>query len=412
MGLSMTGISAFFKPIAEELNLTRAVASLAGGLSRLGGSFEAPLSGYLVDKFGPRWIMLIGINIFVLGLVLMSFINSAWTYCVAWIIVATGVNFAATVAVDKTLTNWFVKRRGLVIGLKSGLIGVFGAIMLPIVAWLIVAVGWRTSFLIWSGVVPAILLPLVWFFVKQQRPEYYGLLPDGAKTESGSAVDTEEMIEKGAQYASEFQETEFTLRQAMKTPAYWLLLIAMAGQGIAMGGFGLHSIPFLTDQGISLTAAGALMGMMIFFTIPSRTLAGLIADRLKKTQLQLLWAAGCLLRALGIGFFLFSQTTAMIYVFLILYGIGTGVVAPLDIIVRARYFGRKAYGSIAGSSSLFTAPFGVVAPIFTGWVYDTTGSYITALIIFASLFVLTAVLLLFVRSPKPPTDVTDINKFM
>jgi len=179
-----------------------------------------------------------------------------------------------------------------------------------------------------------------------------------------------------------------------------------------MGGFGLHSIPFLTDQGISLTAAGALMGMMIFFTIPSRTLAGLIADRLKKTQLQLLWAAGCLLRALGIGFFLFSQTTAMIYVFLILYGIGTGVVAPLDIIVRARYFGRKAYGSIAGSSSLFTAPFGVVAPIFTGWVYDTTGSYITALIIFASLFVLTAVLLLFVRSPKPPTDVTDINKFM
>ncbi|MFC1953689.1 MFS transporter [Chloroflexota bacterium] len=412
MGLSMTGISAFFKPIAEELNLTRAVASLAGGLSRLGGSFEAPLSGFLVDKFGPRWIMLIGINIFVIGLILMSRINSTLAYIIAWIIVSTGVNFAATVAVDKTLTNWFVKKRGLVMGLKSGLIGVFGAAMLPIVAWLIVSVGWRSSFLIWGGIVPAILLPLVWFFVKQQRPEYYGLLPDGAKAESDSTADTEDMIEKGTQYAADFQETEFTLRQAMKTLAFWLLLVAMVGQGVATGGFGLHCIPFLTDQGISPTMAGALMGMMIFFTIPARTLAGLIADRLKKTQLQLLWAAGCLLRALGIGFFLFSQTTVMIYVFLILYGIGTGVVAPLDIIVRGRYFGRKAYGSIAGSSSMFTAPFGVAAPIFTGWVYDTTGNYITALIVFALLFVLTAILLFFIRSPKPPANITGIDKFM
>jgi len=412
MGLSMTGISAFFKPIAEELNLTRAIASLAGGLSRLGGSFEAPLSGFLVDKFGPRWIMLIGINIFVIGLILMSFINSAWTYCIAWIIVATGVNFAATVAVDKTLTNWFVKRRGLVMGLKSGLIGVFGAVMLPIVSWLIVMVGWRSSFLIWGVIIPVILLPLVWFFVKQQRPEYYGLLPDGAKEETDFTEDTEDMIEKGVEYAAGVQETEFTLRQAMKTPAYWILLVVWAGQGVATGGFGLHCIPFLTDQGISPTTAGALMGMMVFFTIPSRTLAGLIADRLKKTQLQLLWAAGCLLRAFGIGFFLFSQTPAMIYVFLILYGIGTGVVAPLDIIVRARYFGRKAYGSIAGSSSMFTAPFGVIAPIFTGWVYDTTGSYINALIVFASLFILIAILLFFVRSPKPPSVVSSIDKFM
>ena len=76
MGLSMTGISAFFKPIAEELELSRAVASLAGGLSRLGGSFEAPISGFLVDKFGPRQVMLIGIIFFALGLISMSLINS------------------------------------------------------------------------------------------------------------------------------------------------------------------------------------------------------------------------------------------------------------------------------------------------------------------------------------------------
>ena len=101
-------------------------------------------------------------------------------------------------------------------------------IILPIVTWLVTTQGWRMTNLIWAGVMFA-GVPLLWFFVKQNRPEYYGLLPDGATVE-GEAADTSQMIDKGVEYAAEFGEAEFTLRQAMKTPS---LLDATHGLGLA-----------------------------------------------------------------------------------------------------------------------------------------------------------------------------------
>ena len=116
-----------------------------------------------------------------------------------------------------------------------------------------------------------------------------GLLPDGVKTEAG--LDTDSMIDRGVEYASGFQEVEFTLRQTMKTPAFWMIAVAMAAYSVVFGGFNVHCIPFLTDRGIDETAAGAMMGLMIFFTIPSRFISGIIADRVRKNKMPFLLAA-------------------------------------------------------------------------------------------------------------------------
>ena len=102
----------------------------------------------------------------------------------------------------------------------------------------------------------------------------------------------------------------------------------------------------------------------------------------------------------------------MIYVFLILFWIGVGIALPLPAAVRARYFGRKAYGSIAGTSRVFLTPVGVVAPIYAGWVFDNTGSYIPAFKLFAVAFVISAVLISLASVPKPPTQITDIRKLV
>jgi MFS family permease len=106
--------------------------------------------------------------------------------------------------------------------------------------------------------------------------------------------------------------------------------------------------------------------------------------------------------AAGITAFLLSQNIAGAYVFLILYGFGSGAFVPLDIMIRSRYFGRKAYGSIQGASVIFSAPISFLAPVYTGWVYDSTGSYIIALILFAALAAFAAFLMLLIRVPKPP----------
>ncbi len=409
------GFSALFKPLSSELHFNRATTSVAAGIGRLEGGIEAPLTGWLVDRFGPRWVIFVGICITAVGLFLMNFINSLWAYYLVWgLIAGTGINLALTIAVDKTLANWFISKRGLAQGIKFPLIGLFGVIALPVITWQVAGPGWRTTCLIWAGVILA-GAPLALLFVKQKRPEYYGLLPDGAKTESDSEADIGGMIDRGIDYASSLQEVEFTVRQAVKTPAYWMILAGFITQVTVHGGFTLHIIPFLTDLKdlkIDETLAGALMGMMIFFTIPSRFLAGFIADRVGKNRMQFLLAAAFLLQAAGLSVFCLNQSMTNVYWLLILYGLGNGAATPLYLVMLGRYFGRKAYGSIHGSMALIRAPFQFLAPVYSGWIYDTTGNYITAFSVFAGIAAFSTIVICLLRPPKPPTHITDIHQFM
>ena len=265
--------------------------------------------------------------------------------------------------------------------------------------------------MIWAGVMFT-GVPLSWYFVKQKRPEYYGLLPDGAKVESGSEADIDAIIDKGVEYAASFDETEFTLRQAMRTRAYWMIVMAWACSHLVVGGINIHIIPFLTDMGIDPIVAGGMMAMMVFFTVPSRFLSGFLADRVRKERLQFLLAGAFLCQAIGIAAFLLNQTIAMVYVFLILYGFGSGATTPLKLLMGGRYFGRKAFASIQGTSMMFAAPLSLLAPVYAGWIYDTTGSYISAFITFAALATFATFLMFLVRPPKPPAQVTDVRKFM
>ena len=120
--------------------------------------------------------------------------------------------------------------------------------------------------MIWAGVMFA-GPPLLGFFVKQKRPEYYGLLPDGATVEE-EAADTSQMIDKGVEYATSLGETEFTLRQAMRTPGFWILAVGFAAGSTMYVAINIHLIPFLTDMGIDPVVAGGMMAMMVFFNIP------------------------------------------------------------------------------------------------------------------------------------------------
>jgi cyanate permease len=205
---------------------------------------------------------------------------------------------------------------------------------------------------------------------------------------------------------------EFTLRQALKTSAFWLYLIAYACQFLGQVALYVHLIPFLTDRGISPVSAGFLMGLMLFCTIPSRLITGIIADRIQKGHLSFFMALAFLLQALGIAAFLIKPGMPAIYVFLILYGFGTGAAPVLGVLMRGRFFGRKAYGSISGLSSFILGPVGIAAPIYAGWIYDTTHSYVTAFVLFAALAAVAAVLICFVRPPKAPAQTGNTEKFI
>ncbi len=411
-GFYTYGISALFKPIASDLSLSRAATSWATGIGRLQGGLESPITGWLSDKFGPRWLIIIGLCFISTGLVLMNFVASAWAYYIVWgMIIGIGTNMALTIAVDKALIDWFVRKRGLAFGIRFMIIGIGGVIVLPIVTWLVTTQGWRMTCLIWAAVMFA-GIPLSWAFVRQKRPEYYGLLPDGATVETGSGTDIDTMLDMGVEYATDFQETEFTLRQAMRTPAYWMIVMSWVCASSVLGGFNVHVIPFLTDMGIDQTIASGMMAMMVFFTIPARFFGGFLTDHIRKDRLQFLVAGAFLLQTIGITAFLLHQTIPMVYVLLVLYGLGSGAPTPLRLSLVGRYFGRKAFASIQGTAMLFGAPIALLAPVYAGWVHDTTGSYITAYGVFAGMAAFAAFLMCLVRPPKPPATVTDIRRFI
>jgi MFS family permease len=402
-GFNTYGISVFFKNIASEMQLSRAATSWAPGIGRLEGGITSPLVGWLSDNFGPRWVVIIGILIAGTGLILMNYITQVWQYYVVWgLLIGFGLNIGLTVACDKMINDWFIRRRGLAQGIKFGLISVLGIIIIQIIAPLVELRGWRFTCLIWGFILLA-TVPFAYILIKPRRPEYFGLLPDGA--EVGSETEArEDMIARGIGYASTFQETEYSFKEAVKTSTYWLLLIGFSVHNVIASGLNLHVYPFLTDEGISPDVAASMMGMMIFFTVPARVFGGIIADRLPKSRLHLILLGAFLLQVIGLSTFLGLQSLPAIYILLVCHGLSSGVITPVIILILGRYYGRKSFGLILGTMVAFLSPMGLLAPVYYGRVFDATQSYNLAFTTALGLAIVAVVTMLFVRVPHPPVN--------
>ncbi len=405
-GFNTYGISVFFKPIAAEFEINRAFTSLAAGMGRIEGGITSPLVGWLSDRFGPRWIVVFGIIVAAAGMILMNYITEVWQYYVAWgAMIGLGLNIGLTVACDKTINDWFIRRRGLAQGIKFAVVGIFGIVVLQIITPLMESQGWRFTCLLW-GIIMFASIPFACALIRQKPPEFYGLLPDGAETKSDSKGEERGITEKTAGYALESQEMEYTFKQAMKTSTYWLLIVGFSAHNFIVGGFNVHIFPFLTDIGIEETVASGMMGMMIFFTVPARFFGGLIADRVSKDRIQYLLLLALLLQVIGMGTFLVFQDLPAVYVLLVCYGLSSGAVTPLVILIVGRYFGRRYFGSILGMMITFLAPMGLLSPVYYGWIYDTTGSYNIAFITALVFAAVATFMMFFVHIPRPPVDET------
>ena len=412
-GYNAYGISAMFKPISQELGFNRAATSVASSIGRFEGGIESPLTGWITDRWGARYVIFTGVIFISAALLLMRFVNSLWAFYLVWGgMLGTGCNIALTLPMDVTISNWFVKKRGLAISIKWVFSGLSGVAVMPLIAWMTSIYGWRNACTVGGVVMAAVGIPLAWFAIKSKRPEYYGLLPDGARIAEEVQVSRERMLEKGVQYASEVKEVEFTLRQAVRTVPFWVMFAVQAVHGLVTPVMTIHCIPFLTDRGIDPVKAAGMMSIWVTASLPTRFIGGWIADRIKISQLRFLTATAYFLQTIGVVIFLKYQSIAVIYVWFLLYGFGSGLATTANPLIRARYFGRKALGSIQGISSMLQTPVAVIAPIYAGWIYDTTGSYSRAFVQFAVLLGIASAVALFNLPPKPPAQITDVRQIV
>jgi MFS family permease len=232
------------------------------------------------------------------------------------------------------------------------------------------------------------------FALKPHGPEHYGLGVDGTKLEPGDTASPESAPVTAKNIG--VSRVGLSVREAMKTPAFWLMVIAFAFSNTALAAVVVHQIPFLEDMGISKLLAATALGTMTLMSTPGRLFGGWLADR---WDVKYLYAVSSIIQAVGL--FIFSRITSMswVWAFVIVYGLSYGIRIPLESVMRAKYFGPKAFGTIYGYMNLFAVFGSFGGPYFAGWIFDTTSSYLSAFFTFAVMMVIASIIVLFIKSP-------------
>jgi MFS family permease len=415
-GVWSYGFSSYFKPMQQEFGWTRAQVSAAHSLGKLEGGVEGPFGGYLTDKYGPRAVNLAGEFLAGFGLIMMYFAKTYWQFLLFWgIFTSIGFNLAGFGPLETAISNWFIRKRGLAIGLGRFIFGVVTGGVLPFMGFLLYSIGWRNAFLLAGLITWVIGLPLTWFFVKPKRPEFYNLMPDGigyiATKDLGQDFSSS-VVDAGVNYAKQHGEIEFTVRQLLRTRVFWIMTISSILYQVSWSVVNVHQVPYLTDMGLDpVTAAGAL-GLMVLISAPGRLIGGIMSDRISARQMKYLFVAVNTAQVVELFIFMNATNMTMIYIFVLSYGLTMGVRYVCYPLIRARFFGRKAFASAQGISSLMTLPASIVSPIYAGWMFDNTGSYSIVLIQGIVLLAIGSVVLLFLDPPKPPERITGVTEFL
>jgi len=390
-GILYHGFTIFFLPLKRDLVVSSAAISLLYGASRLEGGIEGPAVGYLIDRFGPRVMMLTGAILSGAGLILLSLIDSFVEFFFIYVfIVALGFNAGFFHPAQAAVNNWFILHRGKVFAIVGSSASVGGVIMAPILSQLILGLGWRPTAIIAGLIVLAVTIPCA---LKIHRsPEVLGLHPDGRPPDPSKGTGS---IAGG----EEDRKVEFSVREAMRTSTYWVLFFALTFRILVTVALTVHFVPILVWKGMSEAASAYLVSLFAFGTIVSALISGWLGDRWNKA---LICGVGNLPAAGAVLALILGQSTVALYSLPIGLAVTMGTV-PLNWALIGDFFGRRSYGTLRGIMGMGYGLGTFLSPIYAGWIFDKTGSYEIALGTFLFILLLAAIFfgLLYHWSKRP-----------
>lgn len=391
-GFHLYGFTIFFLPITRELELSRAATSAVFSLARAEGAIEGPLAGYLIDRFGPRPLMLAGVILSGAGYMLLAGVESYTGFLVVYLGVISLAFSAGFMHSPMVLANsWFIRRRAFAMTLISSSIGVGGVLITPLLAFSVQTWGWR-----WGAFIAGIALivvgaPIALF--AQRSPESMGLYPDGVRPHS-NAPSTTPGSHAGKRDAAA-DDGEFTLRQAMRTAAFWMLVLATTTRVGVFNAITVHFVPIMVWKGASEQQAAAMLAAMALMSLPSHLFIGWIADRISK---PLLMSVCMLLGALAIVFLAYGGGAWSPWAFILLITF-VEAIFPVSWATVGDFFGRKSFATIRGTMSFFYLWGPALGPVITGAVYDRHQSYAPLMTAYIVTFLIAAGLYALLRKP-------------
>ncbi|MDP2931616.1 MAG: MFS transporter [Chloroflexota bacterium] len=368
----------FFKSVLNEFGWTSAATSGAYSLCFFLLGLSSIVTGRLTDILGPRKIVTICGVLFAAGFLLMSRVSAIWQFYLFYgVLVGMGIA-GSYVPLVSTTARWFVKRRGLMIGIVASGVGIGTVIIPPLAAQLILRYGWRESYLIVGAVALVLILAAAQFL--RRDPAQVGQLPYGV-----DEVEAENL---------NLSVSGLTVRQALGTRQFWLIWVAVLTAGFCIQSVLVHVVPDATGNGIPVVAAATILTAIGVFNTASRVIMGSAADRIGAKRTVVIAAV---LMSVGLFYLAGIKQLWMFYLFTALFGFAYGGFLALLSPVAAEIFGLRAQGALLGLIHFGLSMGETVGPVVTGGIFDMTGSYRSAFLIGGGIMAVGIVLLLLVR---------------
>jgi sugar phosphate permease len=387
-GLLHHAFGGYLAVLQDDRGWNKTQLSGAAALQQMESAIIGPVLGWIMDRFGPQGLIRLGVVMFGLGFMALSFIETLLQFYGAFIIIALGSSMCGFFPINVALINWFERWRARALSALSLGLAV-GGIFVPLVGWSLMSFGWRaTAF--GSGVFAiAVGLPLA--MVIRGRPEDHGETVDGVPRSSPA---------EGMHEESNPGTRDFTAREALRTPAFWLLSLGHGFALLVVGAVNVHAIAHMKESlAYSVSGAALVITLVTLFQIGGVMVGWIIGDRFEK---RLIAAACMLMHCLGLLSLTYATSAPWVVAFAALHGIAWGLRGPFMHAIRADYFGRSAIGMILGLSFMIIVIGQVGGPMIAGLFADITGNYRTGFTLLALLAGVGSMFFVLAKRPAPP----------
>ncbi len=356
VGMRM-GVGPFFLPITRDLGFSRSVLASIVSVGMLCYGIGMPLAGHFVGTRGTRFVLLLGTAMVVVAIIWTVLAHDPVSFLLAFgVLLSLGLSFTSPVALTPLLSRWFTRRRGMALFFLStgSMAGI--AVMTPVLAYAIGAVGWRATLLGYAAVFALVMLPIAWFVIRDDAPAHADLPAAAAAGPSGPAS----------------APASLSWREAVRTGPFWKVALGLFACGYSMNLLGTHGVPMLMDHGFDSMTSSLGIGLIGLVAIFSTVVLGRLADVLPRKYILV---AIYLIRGLGFFALLMVGTRGELYAVAAIGGIVWAGSVALSSAILADVYGTRIVGVLYGWAYLVHQVGGTISSWLGGWAYETFGSH-------------------------------------
>ena len=390
-GVSMWAFGLYVRPLEDEFGWSRSEVSFAFSVSLLVSGMCSPFVGKWVDQRGARSAIIVGGIATSVTYVLLATTQELWQWYAYSTMNAMARTLMFFIPFMALISRWFDRRRGIAVSILGTGFSLGGFLVLPVMGVTMDLLGWRGA-LVGSGVAVATVFVSIGLFIVRDSPTEKGATEEGT-THAGLAT-------------TKISLPSITLREALRSPLFWTLSFALMLFFFGLFGWLVHQVPFYEANGISRRAAATIVSVTAGLSIVTRLLVGLAADRIPRFEFAAVVLAACLIT--GMATLTISTSPTAIAIFLMFWVIGTAGGPMMEALLLTRAFGLAHFATILGAVAVVETFGQILSPTIAGAIYDATGSYDWALVLFTSTFGGSFILFLVAsRLPRPVDQATQ-----